>query len=235
MNGMDPRGDPDDARQSSPAAERNKGAIAALLARHLPASGLVLEVASGTGQHIVHFAAEFPALVWQPSDPDEGSRRSIASWRRSAGLSNLRDPIRLDVQEQPWPLGECVALVCINMIHIAPWSASLALFEGAAQALARDGLMFLYGPYRVGGRHTADSNAAFDESLRLRDPAWGVRDLDEVLAIAAGHDFGCIEVVPMPANNLSVVLKLSAAERPRRSVRQPTPGTARADSREFPG
>jgi SAM-dependent methyltransferase len=197
-----------DACRSSRAAERNRAPIAAVLARHLPASGLVLEIASGTGQHAVFFAAEFQALTWQPSDPDESSLRSITAWRRSAALANLLEPVRLDVHERPWPYEDLAAVVCINMIHIAPWSATQALFDGASLALAHRGLLFLYGPYRVGGRHTAPSNEAFDASLRERNPEWGVRDLEAVLTLAGQRGFRHVETVAMPANNLSVALRL---------------------------
>lgn len=211
MNSMDPSRHEGDARLSSAAAERNRAPIAAVLARHLPGTGMVLEIASGAGQHAVHFARSFPHLVWQPSDPDEVCRRSIAAWRRDAALANLLEPLPLDVHAQPWPCERTDAVVCINLIHIAPWSAALALFRGASQVLDAGGLLFLYGPYRVRGRHLAVSNAEFDDALRARNPEWGVRDLDEVTAAAAQRAFEPEAIVPMPANNLSVVLRLKGA------------------------
>jgi SAM-dependent methyltransferase len=205
---MDRLDDRDGARQSSPAAERNRVPIAAVLARHLPLSGLVLEIASGTGQHAAHFAAKFPGLTWQTSDQNEDALCSIDAWRRSVGLANLLAPVRFDVHERPWPYADLAAVVCINMIHIAPWTAAGALVDGASRALAAGGLLFLYGPYRVGGRHTAPSNEAFDTSLRERNPDWGVRDLEAVLALAGQRGFRHVETVAMPANNLSIVLRL---------------------------
>ena len=198
-------------RRTSAAAERNRAPIAGVLARYLPGAGLVLEIASGTGQHAVHFAQTFPDLLWQPSDPDETCRRSIAAWRRAAALPNLLEPLVLDVLQQPWPCPRAAAVVCINLIHIAPWNAALALFAGAAQLLDAGGVLFLYGPYRVRGRHFAVSNAEFDESLRARNPEWGVRDLDEVVAAASQRSFEPEAIVPMPANNLSVILRLTGA------------------------
>jgi hypothetical protein len=199
----------------SSAAERNKAPILQVLQRFLPREGLVLEIASGTGQHVVHFAAALPNLTWQPTDPDAEARRSICAWIATSALGNVRRPVELDVRVQPWPVQECHALVCINMIHISPWTATTALFAGAEQTVADSGIIYLYGPYRVQGRHTAPSNEAFDRSLRAQDAAWGVRDLDEVLHVAKAHAFDLIETVSMPANNLSVVLrKRSAATAP---------------------
>ena len=210
MSSMDDTGAHADARRDSPAAERNKEPIAAVLARHLPRRGLVLEIASGTGQHALHFARKFPSLDWQPSDPDAANRASIDAWRRSAGPANLRAAVELDVHRRPWPVATVMAVLCINRVHIAPWSATLALCAGAAERLPPEGLLYLYGPYRVGGRHTAPSNEEFDAALRARDADWGVRDLDEVVAEAAQCGFETVEIVPMPANNLSVVLRLAA-------------------------
>jgi hypothetical protein len=206
---MDRIGGAADRRLESPAAERNKAPISAVLARHLPERGLVLEVASGPGQHALHFAAAFPSIDWQPSDPDVDNRHSIDAWRRVAGTPNLRAALDLDVHRRPWAVPAPAAVVCINMIHIAPWSATLALLAGAAEVLPPGGLLFLYGPYRIGGRHTAPSNEDFDTSLRARHPDWGVRDLEAVLASAAERGFAPVETVPMPANNLSVVMCLA--------------------------
>jgi len=190
----------------SPAAERNKEPILQVLREILPPAGTVLEVASGSGQHLVHFAAALRSLTWQPTECDPACRASIAARIAKAALENARAPIRLEVHEQPWPIASPVAaILCINMVHIAPWSATAALFRGARPLLENGGPLYLYGPYREGGRHTAASNEAFDASLRAQDPAWGVRDLDEVTALAREHGFERRRVTRMPANNLSVV------------------------------
>jgi SAM-dependent methyltransferase len=195
------------ATRFSAAAERNKEPILAVLQRVVPRTGLVLEIASGTGQHIVHFAAALPELTWQPSDADAAARASIASYlAASGGLANVLAPIELDVCRLPWPLARADALLCINMIHIAPWAAAEALFTGAGAVLSEGAVLLLYGPYRRFGRHTAPSNEAFDAQLRARDPAWGVRDLEAVLQLAAANGFELTELVEMPANNFSVVL-----------------------------
>jgi len=198
----------------SAAAERNKDPILAVLRGLLPPDGEVLEIASGTGQHVVHFAAALPRLTWQPSDPDPERLLTIAARLAAIRPANVRPPLALDVQMQPWPLAAPVsAIVCINMIHIAAPSATTALFEGARRCLdpRGAGLLLLYGPFRQGGRHTAASNAAFDESLRAENPAWGVRDLEAVTAEAAAHGFARTAVVPMPANNLCVAFRGAVA------------------------
>jgi hypothetical protein len=192
---------------SSPAAERNKGAILEVLARVLPRRGLVLEIASGTGQHAVHFASALPDLTWQPSDPDAELRDSIALWTRESQCVNVNAPIDLDVTRLPWPIQAAEAVVAINMIHIAPWSATLGLFEGAKALLSAGQVLFLYGPYRRFGGHTSESNAQFDLDLRARDPAWGLRDMEAVSDVAAGAGFELVETVAMPANNFSLVFK----------------------------
>jgi len=191
----------------SPAAERNKEPILDAIRARLPHAGVVLEIASGTGQHIVHFARAVPALTWQPTDADDDLRAAATERIRAAGLSNVRAPLRLDALAADWPPAEPDAIVCINMIHIAPWSAAEALFRGAARTLPVGGLLYLYGPFKRGGQHTADSNQRFDERLRAEDPRWGVRDLDDVAALAAAAGFGAPEVVAMPANNLSVIFR----------------------------
>jgi len=191
----------------SPAAERNKGAILDAIRSRLPAAGVVLEIASGTGQHIVHFARALPDLAWQPTDADDELRAAAAERIRAAGLSNVRAPLHLDVLAMEWPAVDAGAVICINMIHVAPWSATGALFSGAARLLAPDAPLFLYGPFKRGGRHTAPSNEAFDESLRARNPEWGVRDLDDVERCAEDHGFALVEVTPMPANNLTVAFE----------------------------
>jgi len=194
-------------RLAAPAADRNKEPILTVLRRVLPQRGEVLEIASGTGQHVVHFATAFPALQWQPSDPDERMHASIESWIDNEQLSNVRAPITLDVCRLPWPVARADAILCINMIHIAPWQATLDLLAGAGRLLPPGGILFLYGPYRRRGRHTADSNAAFDAELRARDAEWGVRDLEAVTEVAASNGIVLDEVVAMPANNFSVVLR----------------------------
>jgi SAM-dependent methyltransferase len=196
-----------DGRLVSPSAERNKVPIAAVLERVLPRRGAVLEVGSGTGQHVVHFARAMPHLTWQPSERDAASLRSIAHWMAAETLPNIRAPLRLDVADQPWPVGPTVAVVALNMIHIAPWSAAEALIRGAGAAVSPGGILFLYGPYRRNGRHTSPSNATFDEQLRSQDPQWGVRDLEDVAVCAKAHGFGEPETHEMPSNNLSVVLR----------------------------
>ncbi|VWB11357.1 SAM-dependent methyltransferase [Burkholderia pseudomultivorans] len=195
------------ARLSAPAAERNRGPILDVLRRVLPTSGRVLEIASGTGQHVVYFAHALPALRWQPSDPDAQARRSVAAWIAHAGVANVDAPLAFDVRDATWPAAPFDAIVCINMIHISPWACTEALFAGAARVLRPGGVLFLYGPYRREGRHTAPSNEAFDAQLRSRDPSWGVRDLETVVALGLDRGLDCIEVVEMPANNLGVAFR----------------------------
>jgi hypothetical protein len=194
-------------RLHSPSAERNRGPILAVLQRVLPRTGRVLEIASGTGQHVIHFAAALPHLDWQPSDPDAESRDSIAAWTAQAALTNVRAPLDIDVCRRPWPLDAAQALICINMVHIAPWEATEALIDGARDVLGAGAILVLYGPYRRGGAHTASSNQAFDLQLRSRDPRWGVRDMETVVALADAAGFSCDEPVAMPANNFSLVLR----------------------------
>jgi SAM-dependent methyltransferase len=195
-------------KQSSSAAMRNREPIREVLARHLPPSGLVLEIASGTGEHAVHIARAFPGIEWQPTDPDAAARASIAAWRDEAALPNLRAPLALDVTAEPWPVAQADAIACCNMVHIAPWEAALALFAGAARLLAPGALLYLYGPYRFEGA-TAPSNEAFDRSLRARDPRWGVRDVTDLraAAAAAGAGLRLDEVIAMPANNHSLIFR----------------------------
>ena len=196
---------PEDSRRHAPATERNRAPILEVLRRTLPPQGLVLEVASGTGQHAAAFAGALPGVIWQPSDPDPALRDSIRAWTAAATLPNLREPLDLDAASAGWPIRSADAVVCINMIHIAPWQAALGLFAGAERLLPAGGPLLLYGPFQRGGRHTAPSNAAFDADLKARNPAWGVRDLDAVERAAAG--FTLAEVAEMPANNLTVVLR----------------------------
>jgi SAM-dependent methyltransferase len=200
-----------DARRLAPATARNREPILAVLRRVLPQRGTVLEISSGTGEHAVYFAKAFPDLTWQPSDIDADALASIAAHRADAGLPNLLPPQRLNATAPHWPLQQADAIVCINMIHIAPWAACAGLLAGAERLLAPGGLLYLYGPYKVDGRHTADSNRAFDDDLQARDAAWGVRDLGAVRALAAGHGLAFVETIAMPANNLSVLFRRAAA------------------------
>ncbi len=196
-----------DHRRSAPAALRNRDPILAVLREILPARGLVLEIASGTGEHVVHFARHLPQLTFQPSDPDEGARASVAAWIEGSGLDNIRAPIALDAASPPWPLPQADAIICINMIHISPWRATEGLLDGAALVLPSGAPLYLYGPYRRRDAPTAPSNEAFDASLRGRDPAWGLRLLEDVAARAAQAGFALERAVEMPASNLSVVFR----------------------------
>lgn len=196
-----------DGRLLRPSADRNKGPILTVLERVLPETGLVLEVGSGTGQHVVYFAQALRGLSWQPSDPDAGCRRSISMWLAAANLPNVNQPLELDVCMLPWPVPTVDAIVCINLIHIAPWAATSALLAGANLALRETGLLYLYGPYSLHGTHTASSNKAFDAALRAQNPEWGIRDLDDVARIAEDKGLDLAEVVEMPVNNFSVLFR----------------------------
>jgi hypothetical protein len=196
-------------RLCAPAAQRNRGPILEVLRRVLPASGRVLEIASGSGEHVVYFAKALPDLVWQPSDPDPAALESIKAWIAHAGLSNILPPLGLDVARARWAyaIDKVAALYCANMIHIAPWEACLGLLYGAEELLSPGAPLVLYGPFLRGGVHTAPSNAAFDASLRRQDPRWGLRDLDDVVREAGLRGFELAQVEEMPANNLTVVLR----------------------------
>ena len=201
-----------DARLYASATQRNREPIAAVLRRALPPAGTVLEIASGTGEHAVWFAANLPGIVIQPSDPDEENRASIAAWTRFTGVANVRAPLAIDVAAAGWETGadlprDVAAILCINMIHISPWAATLGLMRGAGALLPPGGVLYLYGAYKRGGAHTAPSNASFDASLRARDPTWGVRDLEAVTAAASEAGLAPESVIGMPANNLSVILR----------------------------
>jgi hypothetical protein len=193
-----------DVKRHAPATERNREPILAVLRRVLSDRSLVLEIASGSGEHAAYFAAALPQLRWQPSDRDPSALASIEAWRADTALPNLEAPISLDVCAARWPLPRAAAIVCINMIHISPWSASVALFEGAARLLCAGAPLVTYGPYRFGGR-TAPSNDAFDASLRAQDPSWGVRDVDDLTTLARGAGFELEETVAMPANNHTLI------------------------------
>ena len=192
------------SRLHSPAAERNRDAILEQLERTLPPTGRILEIASGSGQHVAYFAEQLKTHFWQPSDIDPSALESIRGYVVSAELDNVGEPLQLDVLQQPWPVADATAVLCSNMIHIAPWEAAIALMQGAASLLQTNGTLHLYGPFKRGDTHTSSSNAAFDESLMARNADWGVRDLDTVIDVAAEHGFGRPDIVDMPANNLFV-------------------------------
>ena len=191
-----------DDRRHAPATLRNRDAIAAVLAAWLPATGTVLEVASGSGEHIVHFAATFAALDWQPSDPDPAGLVSIAAWCADAGLANIAPPLAIDASAEFWPIDRADAILCINMVHISEWAATVGLFDGSAKLLQKGAPLMLYGPYFRKDHPTAPSNLAFDESLRARNTEWGVRWLEDVTELAETKGFVRKEVRKMPANNL---------------------------------
>ena len=199
-----------DPRLFAPAAQRNRDAILDVLRQVLPETGLVLEIASGSGEHIVHFAQALPRLTFQPSDPSPDALASIAAWAQAAGTRNVVAPVQLDATSPDWPVAACDAVLCINMIHIAPIAASHGLFRQAGRLLSPGAPLYLYGPYRRPGRPLEPSNAAFDASLRQRNPEWGLRDLDEIEALAAASGFGAAELTEMPANNLSLVFRKRA-------------------------
>jgi SAM-dependent methyltransferase len=194
-------------KRRAPATERNREPLAAVLREMLPASGTVLEVASGTGEHAVYFARLFPGLLWQPSDPDPEALASIRAWRGEAGLGNLLAPLRLDAAAERWPVAAADAILCVNMVHISPWAATAGLMRGAGRLLPAGAPLVLYGPYRRAGAPTAPSNEAFDESLKSRDPQWGLRELEAVAAEAAQYGFRLDRLFEMPANNLTVVFR----------------------------
>jgi hypothetical protein len=197
-----------DARRFAPATERNRDPIARQLRAVLPSRGRVLEVASGTGEHVVHFARLFPGLVWQPSDSDADALESIRSWREHEGLDNVLEPIRLDAAGA-WPVIEVDAILCINMVHISPWAATEGLMRGAGALLESGAPLILYGPYLRVGVPTARSNEAFDASLRARDPEWGLRQLEAVEVEALSNGLVREQLFEMPANNLGLVFRRS--------------------------
>lgn len=201
--------DAPDLRLDFPATRRNRDAIAEVLSRVLPPTGRVLEIGSGSGQHIVGFARVLPHLEWQASDMEPRYRASVDAWAAHEGL-DLSPAITLDVTQQPWPVSQADAVISANMIHIAPWAACLGLLNGAAEVLPEGGLLYLYGPFAIGGRHTAESNARFDASLRAEDSNWGVRNLDDVAMEARMRGLHLVETVQMPANNLSVIFRKRA-------------------------
>jgi len=199
-------------KQSTPAAERNRQPILAVLAPLLPVRGRILELASGPGVHVVTFAAAHPEVHWQPSDPDPAARVSIAAWIAEVGLANVAPPLDLDVSEPNWPTHAGVAagydgLVAVNLLHVAPWAACEGLMAGAAHLLAPGGFLFVYGPFMRDGRHNSEGNRKFDRALNAQDPALGLRDVNDVAACAAEHGFALEAVIEMPANNRSLVFR----------------------------
>jgi SAM-dependent methyltransferase len=196
-----------DPRLYHPHVARNRDPILDVLKRVLPARGLVLEIASGSGEHAAFFANALPTVSWQPTDMDAKALASIAAFRANSGTANLLAPVRLDVTSAQWPIDHADAIVNCNMIHISPWAACEGLIAGAGRVLPAGGVLYLYGPYRIDGRHTAPSNEEFDAYLRGQNAAWGIRDLGEVTALAARHGLTLAETVPMPANNLSVIFR----------------------------
>ena len=194
-------------KRFSPASERNKDPILEVLRRVVPDRGRVLELSAGSGQHSVHFAAAFPDIAWQPSDIDPTALDSVTAWRSEAALPNLLAPLRVDVTAGDWGVDPVDVVLSINMIHIAPWACSKGLFAGAARLLGSGGALVTYGPYTVDGAFTSPSNAGFDASLRSRDPSWGIRDLADLLVLAAEAGFEREDVVAMPANNMTVIYR----------------------------
>jgi len=211
---------PHDARQYAPATERNREPILEVLLEVLPGSGTVLEIASGTGEHAVYFASRLHNCLWLPTDVNPQARASIIAWTEHFGCQNVYPPLALDVREPVWVVEDetathrrnsspIVAIVNINMIHISPWSACLGLMAGAGRILPVGGILYLYGPFKQGGEHTAPSNATFDEYLRAQNSQWGVRNLDDVVTAARAEKLTLKQIYQMPANNLSVVFERS--------------------------
>ena len=200
-------------RRSAPAALRNREPIAEVLREWLPDRGLVLEIASGTGEHAVFFAERFPRLEWQPSDVHPDALQSIGAWRDAAGLPNVRAPLAIDASRPEWPIDGADAVLSINMVHISPWSSALGLIDGAARLLPMEGPLILYGPWLSDAIPTAPSNLAFDADLRRRDTEWGLRRVEEFAAAARERGLELVETRQMPANNLMLLLKNSPASR----------------------
>lgn len=199
-------------KRQAPAAARNVGPIGDVLEEWLPAGGLVLEIASGTGEHALAFARRLPGLEWQPTDPDPQALASIAAWAEE-GPPNLKPPVQLDVCAPDWPVEAADAILCINMVHIAPWEASLGLLDGAERLLGPGAPLILYGPWLEVGKPTAPSNQAFDISLRDRDPRWGLRPVEDFASEAEMRGLHLLERRPMPSNNL--MLRFEAGSSPR--------------------
>ncbi len=196
-----------DLRLRYTATDRNRDPICEVLQTILPAAGIVLEIASGSGEHVVHFGRQFPALPFQPSDPDPKALQSIAAWIAHENAANVLAPLLVDASATNWPVSAADAILCINMVHISPWAATLGLFAHAAALIPSGAPLYLYGPYRRAGIETAPSNEAFDADLKRRNPEWGLRLLEDVAEVARRNGFGPPDVVEMPANNLSVVFR----------------------------
>ena len=196
-----------DHRQYAPATLRNRDFILDVLRDVLPTTGVILEIASGSGEHVVHFARNLPSLVFQPSDPEPDALLSVAAWMKAAEVTNVRAPIVLDASRSLWPIASADGIICINMVHISPWDASVGLIRGAAAILPPGSPLYLYGPYKRKGFATALSNQAFDGNLRDRNPTRGLRDLEAVAAIAQSAGFSIPDITEMPANNLSIVFR----------------------------
>ena len=194
-------------RRSAPAALRNREPIAEVLRDWLPASGLVLEIASGTGEHAVHFAREFPNLEWQPSDIHPDALDSIRAWRAHSNLANVREPLVIDASAPDWPIDRADAVLSINMVHISPWASALGLIAGASHLLPEGGPLILYGPWLKDDVVTVPSNVAFDADLRHRDPEWGLRRVEDFAGAASERGFELAQVRPMPANNMMLLLR----------------------------
>ena len=194
-------------RRSAPAALRNRGPIAEVLRDWLPAAGLVLEIASGTGEHVVYFAKQFPSLEWQPSDIHPDALSSVAAWRREASRTNVREPLTLDASSPTWPIDRADAILSINMVHISPWTAALGLLKGARRILAEGAPLILYGPWISDDIETAPSNLDFDEQLRARDPEWGLRSVEDFARAARVEGLDLEQTRTMPANNLMLLLR----------------------------
>jgi len=197
----------EDKRRYAPAALRNREPILAVLKSYLHDAGLILEIASGSGEHCVYFAENLPSYFYQPSDPDRAARASIDAWVKEKALANALPALDIDASSSPWAVSPAHAIICINMIHISPWAAAAGLFQGAASALFSNGLLFTYGPYRKNGTHISKSNEQFDENLRRENPEWGVRDLEAVIDVAAKNGFSPPLVEEMPANNLMLIFR----------------------------
>ena len=194
-------------KRYAPAAGRNVLPIGDVMSEELPESGLVLEIASGSGEHALAFAQRFPALDWQPSDPDPEAIASIAAWREEDGPGNLRLPVKLDAAAEAWPVSSAATVLCINMVHISPWNATEGLVRQAAEVLDAGKPLILYGPFIENDVETAPSNIAFDQSLKVRNPSWGLRNLSDVDQLAQASGFTRTKRYPMPANNLTVVYR----------------------------
>jgi len=202
--------DSEDLRQFAPACERNRDAILAVLQRHIPLNPkAVLEIAAGTGEHSVHFAPHFPTASWHPTDLNPAALSSIQAWADYCKSKTVQNPVALDVREATWPVDEVDAILAVNMIHISEWACTEGLMAGAGKRLGEGGILYLYGPYKKGGEHTAPSNVDFDSWLKNQNPAWGVRDLEKVSDEAGKNGLALKEVVPMPANNFSIIFAKS--------------------------